>query len=154
MSSLPAEVKSLLTSLIHVAENVSFRTFIDKAYKLDAEITELKGSKNVQDRQLSEAVTKLEDAGEVVEELEKQLKANQELLRGKEMEIKELQNKLRTQKRDNDNSLCSTKAELKEKSKRLSELEGYTLKLEPDAEDLYAPLAICCHTADNHWYLN
>ncbi|KAK0620211.1 hypothetical protein B0T14DRAFT_496789 [Immersiella caudata] len=129
--SLPADAKTLLTSLKTVAENGSFQTFVDKALKLDTEIVELMGSKRVQDRQLQDAENKLKDAEERLKEREEQLSVSQATLKKKEEKISALQGQLRAQQKNNEDSLRSTKTALEAKSQKLSDLESYSLELKP-----------------------
>jgi septal ring factor EnvC (AmiA/AmiB activator) len=132
---LPADAKTLLTSLKTVAENDSFQTFVDKALKLDTEIVELMGSKRVQDRQLQDAENKLKDAEERLKDREEQLSVSQATLKKKEEKINALQGQLRAQQKKNEDSLRSTKTALEIKSRKLSELERYSLELKPVVPD-------------------
>jgi len=129
--SLPADVKTLLTSFRTVAENDSFQTFVDKALKLDTEIAELMGSKRVQDRQLQDAENKLKDAEERLKEREEQLSRSNATLKKKEDKINALQGHLHTQQKTHEDSLRSTKTALEAKSEKLRELESYSLELKP-----------------------
>ncbi|KAK0716131.1 hypothetical protein B0H67DRAFT_257552 [Lasiosphaeris hirsuta] len=137
MSSLPIDVKSLLTSLKNVAENGSFQTLIAKVLELDTEIIDLKGAKRVQDRQLYDMERRLEDAGKKLGERGKQLSALQGTLKEQEANINAIQTELRMHKKNAEDSLRSTKAALKDKSERLTELESCMLELKPTlSEDI------------------
>lgn len=128
---LPADAKTLLTSLKTVAENGSLQTLVDKVLKLDTEIEELMGTKRVQDRQIQEAENKLKSTEKKLKDQEGQLSVSQAALKEKDAKIKELERQLHMQKKNAEDSLRSTKMALQAKTQKLSELESYSWELKP-----------------------